>query len=98
MKEARGMKLNELHVRDLQASAPCHSHTIASRDAWIRRIQVNFSATAGRKPDPISPYGFHLSTFFMQNIVAEATVFDCKTGLRCGDQIHRHMMLQEFGI
>jgi hypothetical protein len=47
------MKLDEFHVRDFHACAPRHCHAISSRNVGIRRVQINFSATAGRKHDPI---------------------------------------------
>ena len=53
MKKTGGMKLDELHVCNLYARTPCHRHTVAGRNVRIRRVQIDFAATAGRKHDPI---------------------------------------------
>ena len=88
------MKLDELHVRDLDACSPRHRHAVSSRDVRIRRVQVNFPATAGCQDDSIRPDRFHVTGFFVQNIDAKAAVFCCETEFGCRNQVDGHVIFQ----
>ena len=86
------MKLDEFHVRDLGARSPRHRHAIACRDIRIRRVQINFAATAGREHDSIRTDRFYFSFFFVQHVNAKTAVFCGEAELGRGDQIHRHVI------
>ena len=92
MKKARGMKLDELHIGDLNSRAPRHRHAVASRNVGIGRVQINLPATAGGKHDSIRSNGFNLSGLFIQAINTETAVFGRETEFGSGDQINRHMI------
>ena len=53
VKQTGRMELDELHVRDHRAGAPCHRHTIARRNVRIGCVEINFPATAGGEHDSI---------------------------------------------
>ena len=92
------MKLDKFHVRDLHACAPRHRHAVSRRDVWIRRVQIDFAATASRQHDAIGPDRFHFSGVFIQDIDTEATVFCGKTEFRCGEQVHRHVIFHQVDV
>ncbi len=98
MKQAGRMKLDELHVRDHRARAPRHRHAVARRDVRVCRVQINFSAAAGREHDAIRADRFHLSVFFIENVDAEATIFCREAKLARSDQIHRHVIFQKIDM
>ena len=94
MKETGGMKLDELHVRDLDTRAPRHGHAVSSRDVRVCRVQINFPATAGCQHDPIRRDCFYVTGFFVQDIDSEAAVFCRETEFGCRDQVHGHVIFQ----
>jgi hypothetical protein len=47
MKQAGGMKLDELHVRDRHARAVGHGHAVAGGDVGVRGVEIDLAAAAG---------------------------------------------------
>ena len=47
--QSRRMELNELKISHLSSGAISHCHTIARRNAWVSRIQIQLSHPAGRE-------------------------------------------------
>ena len=98
MKQTGWMKLDELHVRDHRAGAPRHGYAVPGRDVRIGRVQINFSATAGREHDPVRANRFHCARFFVQNVHAQTTIFGREAELARRDQVHRHVVLQKIDM
>ena len=88
------MKLDELHIGDGCPGAERHCDTVAGGDVRVRRVEINFAATAGRQRDPRCREGVDLSGFIVQYINTGAAVglFMAKLG-RC-DKVDRKVVLQ----
>ncbi len=63
MKEAGGMKLDELHVGDRRARAVGHGHAVAGGDVRVGGVKINFAAAAGGEQDGAGGEGFDLVAF-----------------------------------
>ena len=66
VKQTGGMELDEFHVRNGDAGAPCHGHAITRRNRRIRRIEINFAAPAGGQHDPIASNRLDFTRFLIE--------------------------------
>ena len=95
MKEAGGMKLDELHVGDDRAGTPRHRHAVAGRDGGVGRVEIHFAASAGREDQAIGSNRFHRPGYFIEHVNPEAMVLGRKAKFRGCDQIDRHVILEQ---
>ena len=78
--------------------APRHRHAVARRDIGIGCVEINLPATAGREHETVGPNGFHLAGDFIEHVSAQATIFRREAELAGGDQIDRHVILQQLDL
>src|SRR5690349_4870548 len=95
MVEAGGMELDEFHVGDGCARAPCHGHTVTRRDRRIGGKLINASAAAGGKDDPVRTKGDDLAGLLVQHVKSEATVLRGISKLSRGDEIDGKVFLEK---
>ena len=82
----------------VSARPPRHRHAVARRDVGICRIEIDLSATAGREDESIGPDRFHFARSFVEHINAETTIFGRKAELARGNQIDRHVILEQLHL
>ena len=92
------MKLDKLHVRDHRAGAPPDSHAISGSYVRIGGVQINFAATAGSQHDPVRADCLDLAALLVEHVNPKTTVFRGEAKFAGGDQIHRHVVFQQFDL
>ena len=98
MKKAGRMKLDEFHVGDNRAGAPCHRDAIAGRDRRVGRVEINLAATPGGEDQPVGADGFHHAGNFIEHINSEAMILGGKAKFGRGDQIDRHVIFEQLNV
>ena len=81
------VELDELHVGDRGSSAVGHCHTITGRDVRVRRIKIDFAATARGQENRAGGKGPDLVGFLVQHIHTMAAIRSLLPELVAGDQI-----------
>ncbi len=79
-------------------AAPGHGHTVARGHIRIRRIEIDFPATARSQHDDVAAQRLHLAARLIQDIDAHTGILHGVTQLARGQKIHRHMVFQHGDI
>ena len=88
------MELDEFHVRDFGAGAPCHGEAVSGGDAGVGGVQINPSAAAGGQNDMIGSEGDDLASGFVEDVDTDAAVCADVAQFPEGDQINGHVIGQ----
>ena len=68
------MELDELHVLDLGAGAPCERDAVAGRNVGIASVEIHLPAAPGRKDGVRRTDGVYLVGRLVQDVCAHASV------------------------
>ena len=98
MVKAGRMELDELHVRNQRPGAPCHRHSVAGGDIRIRGIEIDLTASAGCEHVDIASQSLHLTAALVEHIHAHTAVLHRITKFSRGQEINRHVILQNRDI
>jgi len=98
MVQARGMKLDKLHVCDSSARAISHGNAVAGGNIGVGGIEINFSATTCGQESDRSGESFNSASAIIENVNAEATVVGDVTEFLAGDEIDGEMIFEDFDI
>jgi len=98
MKQTGRVKLHEFHVRDRGPGAPGHGHSITSRDVWVRRVEINFSAPAGGKHDAVGSDRFNRGRIFIEDVNAETAFLRRKSEFRRCNEVDGYVIFEKVDV
>ena len=77
------MELNELHVRDAAAGAPCHGNAVAGAGIGVGGVKIGLACAAGSEDGVAGPDGNDMSGIDIEYVGTPATLaFEAKFGAR----------------